>query len=471
MQETRINPIQMNDTGAAMLQKLGTDVAQIQLQKEKAEADKARYKQDLMLKQLQAESEFQKSVMPQVDGAKLADEILEQGLTQIKTIASQEKDVFSKQKELTQALIKLKENSEAFKAPFAMLDEYYKGLPEDQKKGFDLAGAQNYVREQLQLNDGNVTRYKTAEEIGDPSKIVGGIMGGSGAYKFWTPAAGREAVDKDIKEMQPSTISVEKRDQKGLVRTGEKVEVQFKPLIQEFDEKAGKVKLKTDALGYINDEAFDKYVADPKINSWLTREAIRIADQHNNPDIKASRAALEGAGVKNLDKDGGWPQMILPDTPEFNYIKKALLTRYLGNYTNEVQKEIDSKTIVNTTNMYGGGANQLPVRDYFGQLEQLVDSRQKGMSAAVNDLPSNLVNLVVDAANAGGGGIKKRGKVVPYTYADIVLKRSPEGFITIYRAKDGKQISSLDGERFNAEANSYLTNKAARAGQNAGTPR
>lgn len=343
----------MNDNGAAMLQKLGTDVAQIQMQKEKAAADKAKYRQELMYKNLERESEFQKSVMPQVDGAKLADEILEQGLTEIKNIASQEKDVFSKQKELTGALMKLKANSEAFKAPFSMLDEYYKGLPDDQKKGFDLAGAQNYVRQQLQLNDGTVSRYKTAEEIGDPTKIVGNIMGGSQAYQFWTPASGREAVDKDLKEMQPTTISIDKRDQKGLVRTGEKVEVQFKPLIQEFDEANGKVKLKTDALGYINDEAYDKYVADPKVNSWLQREAIRIADQHNKGDLKTQRETLEAAGIKNLDKEGGWSGMIVPDTPEFNYIKKGLLTRYLSNYTNQVQKDIDSKTIVSTNNFYG----------------------------------------------------------------------------------------------------------------------
>jgi hypothetical protein len=157
------------------------------------------------------------------------------------------------------------------------------------------------------------------------------------------------------------------------------------------------------------------------------------------------------------------PANIAPNSESYENLKKAILTNYIKNYTNEINKSAESKTIVTQVTTGGDNAPRYPVRDYFVKVEDLVDSRKRGMKAAVSDLPSNLINLVVDAANATGG-TKKRGKNAPYTSADISLGRNANGEIAIFDASSGTQVTSLDPDTFNADANSFLTNKAGRAG-------
>lgn len=354
MQETRVNPIQLDNTGAQMLFKLGDTIADINAQNKKLEWEKAKYANELKQKQLEKEAELQKNAYQQVKELQISDEAINSSLETYRKILASNQDPFEKQAEATQFLLNLKDQDTKFQAPIKALRAYYDGLPPEDKKGFLIGKAEQYIKSLHTITDPKTgkTQFRPADQMDAPENVVNGILNGPDAHQFWAASTGREAVDNDLKNMEESELTVSVRDQKGLKRTGETTSVKFKPLIQQFDDKTGKIVLKTDENGYINDEAYAKYKDDPKINAWLNREASEIAEVYNRQPEDVKKKVLAQYKIK----EESVPQLIDPESNEFWMIKKAVLTNYLQNYTNEVSKKAESTTIV-SNNYFGNNQN------------------------------------------------------------------------------------------------------------------
>lgn len=474
-QETNIKPIELNNDTTKIIMDLGDSLQKAKAQKAQLALDKQKMLMDSQKEYQNKMFQLANDIPVRVKG--LTPEFQDEAMGSMVKILSENMnkiDPISMNTKITQGLQMFTDLSNKSNAVTAQVENYTKALPSGDQSNF----AKNRLVEDVNKLalykevDGKLVR-KSPEEIDENVDYVSKVLNGPDGWKYWNGAAGMETLQKVIKDGEKVTEKAKVTDQNGLVRTLEGTTVKYNPLFQRVNPSTGNVELKTDKTGNLDEGTYQQIITDPKVNASFSRMAKSFVDNYNSIKPSEREAFLKQSGMDMSDVTEGTtlPARIDENSPlfatTFNNLKKAFATDFVARNIGRTEEDIQSKTIIQNN---VSGSNQLPIRDYFGRVENLVDSRTKGSFAAVSDLPSNLVELVVKAANSTGG-VKKRGKVTPYTYGDITIGRNKAGDIAVYKAKDGTQITTIDPETFNADANQYLSNKAARAGQSAGTVR
>lgn len=474
-QETNIRPIELNNDTTKIIMDLGDSLQKNRLQKAQLAADKQKLmyeaQKDYQNKMFQTTSEIP-AMVKGIDEKFQAD-----AMAQLVKVSSENMgkiDPITMKQKMNEAVTYYTGLGNKSKAIASQVENYTKALPAGDQSNF----ATNRLIEDVNKMalykevDGKLI-LKKPEEINENEDYVAKVLNGPDGWKYWNGAAGMETLQKVIKDGEKVTEKAKVTDQKGLVRTLEGTTVKYNPLFQRQNPTTGKVELKTDETGNLDEGTYQQIITDPKVNASFSRMAKTFVDNYNSikPEDRAAFLKQSGMDVSDVTSGTTLPASIDEKSPlyaaTFDTLKRAFATDFVARNIGKSEEETQSKTIIQN-NVSGG--NQFPIRDYFGKVEDLVDSRQKGRYAAVSDLPSNLIELVVNAANSTGG-VKKRGKVTPYTYGDIVIGRNNAGDIAVFKSKDGSQIATLDPETFNADANQYLSNKAAKAGQGAGRVR
>lgn len=474
-QETNIRPIELNNDTTKIIMDLGDSFQKDRIQKAQLAADKKKMlyeaQRDYQNKMFQATSEIP-AMVKGIDSKFQADAMAD--LVKVSSQNMNKIDPLTMKQKMNETIQYYTALGNKSTAVTSQIENYTKALSANDRSNFAEARLKDDVTKMALYKevDGKLI-LKKPEEINENEDYVTKVLNGPDGWKYWNGAAGMETLQKVIKDGEKVTEKAKVTDQNGLVRTLEGTTVKYNPLFQRPNPKTGKVELKTDETGNLDEGTYQQIITDPKVNASFSRMAKTFVDNYNSikPEDRAAFLKQSGMDVSDVTSGTTLPASIDEKSPlyatTFNNLKKAFATDFVARNIGKAEEEVQSKTIIQN-NVSGG--NQFPIRDYFGRVENLVDTRNQGKFAAVSDLPSNLVELVVKAANSTGG-VKKRGKVTPYTYGDIVIGRNKSGDIAVFKSKDGTQITTIDPETFNADANQYLSNKAAKAGQGAGTVR
>lgn len=356
-QETRVSPIQLNDTGAKILMDLGDSI-----QKQKIQDKQLQYEQSKLDAANRKEREksihdFTQSSIKTVSELKadpeqtkvLVDHMLEQsalalggGLSEneLRYKINQGIGVLkfsndTKNAVHDQAVAVLKTNPDVSES--ALTSKLQTTVYKQDPKTINVS-TNDYAQAAIQAPDG--------WKLFDPSKAQATTL------KILT----------DNKDKQ--TYSSETGGQVGLVRTVKGDKVSFDPTFYELDGKGG-VKMLTNEHGLLADKPYQELTTNVSANAYLSHRAQQFIDHYNSAGAEEREKWMKANGITEdeLLNAGKATKTLDPNNPEvFETLKRAFATDAVQRHSPISVNGKDVSTIV-TTNNYGNPNGYVPPTD------------------------------------------------------------------------------------------------------------
>lgn len=463
-QETRVAPIEFSNTPTQVLLSIAEQKQQEAAKKQQLEFEKAKYlrsiQEDEMKRRYENAQTFNTAIQNQ-DWTKETRDLYLNNLLQNYANAK-DVDSFEYRTNLGKQLGRIAQYNNVVKGIYSKADDYIKSLPDTAKQGLNAEVFKNRFIQSALTKDG---RPKSFEELQkEYNDGLADEVFQANKQDLYDVEKGYNSIPDIIKGAAASTISVSEKDQKGRTVSGKSVTVQFKPEFEVYDEATGKVKLREDEFGYLDNTAYQRLTSVPSVDALATRKAMEFINNYNAVPKEAKLTLLGPNAMKaktnliDANKDG-LPDMLTRDDLEL--VKKGFLTDYVKRQMPEYRKESESTTIVNNNSIGGNLGGGKGYEDAYQMLAQKVDSGD------IKNIPANISNLIVDIANKQGKlGMLKGGKV-QYTIKNLDIRRDQDGAIRVYDKLTGDpEPIYIDPKDFNISYNNLFGTKAQSAATN-----
>lgn len=342
-QETRINPIMIDDSTSQVLNTIAGGIDRrnaIKADKEKermrieAEEQKRIYQQNKEM----LSSVFDPTKLRSETKAAMVNEILENSTAFLRKGMKGGSDAQVADSAL-QALVNISAGDAKYANIIKGIEEREKSLTDDEKKGLNIGQLKQFaLRNALKKQDakGNWVP-KSNEELDDAQDYLGVAINSPDGLKFANLSIGFDELTKEITEAPKSTETKSIKVQRGRTKTSESQKVTYSPKFQKYDEATEEIKLRTDANGLIEDDVYKEITAKPSINRTLTSRALTFIEDFNKADDKGRAAMAAKAGLPANAKvpavlDGA-------DAKTIENIKKSFLTQTIANQIGTTQAE------------------------------------------------------------------------------------------------------------------------------------
>lgn len=457
-QETRVAPIEFSNTPTQVLLSIAEQKQQEALKKQQLEFEKAKYaraaQEDEIKRRYENAQQFNTAIQ-NPDWTKETRDMYLAGL--LKNYANaRDVESFDYRVNLGKQLGQISQYNNMVKGIYSKADDYIKSLPESAKQGFTPEVFKNKFIQTALTKEG---RPKSLEELQkDYSDNLIDEVYQQNKSSLYDVATGHKQLTELIKSIPNSDISVAQRDKKGNVITGKSMTVKFNPELQEYNEKTGEVKLKSDEFGYIRDDVYSKFTSLPAVDASYTRKAEQFIRDYNASPREAKLSIMGQAKFVDKNNDG-IPDMLTAQ--DLDLVKKGFMTQDIVRELPEIRKESESTTIINNNSIGGALGGGKGYVDAYKMLAEKVDAGK------LKDLPANIAETIVKIANQQGKLGMLKGGNIQYTIKNLNIKRDPDGSIRVYDNLTGDQDPIfIDAADFNVSYNNLFGDKAQSAASN-----
>lgn len=342
-QETRVNPIELDDSTSQLLTNMATSYDRrnaIKADKEKerlrieAEEQKRLYQQNKEL----LSSMFDPSKLRAETRAAMVGDILTNTTNFLKGGMKGGTDAQVADDALRQ-LMNIAAGDAKYANIIKNIDEREKSLTDDEKKGLNIGEAKQVaIRNAFKKQDpkGNWVP-KSNDELDDSQDYLGTLINSPEGLRFANLSTGYNSLTEKITKAPKSTETLSLKVQRGLKRTSESQKVSYSPKYQTYDSANEEIKLKTDKNGLLVDEVYKDDISDPSINRMLTSRAVNFIHDYNTADDKGKAAMAAKAGLPSTIK---LPAILDPaDGDVLENIKKSFHTQTVANQIGKVEAE------------------------------------------------------------------------------------------------------------------------------------
>lgn len=455
-QETRVAPIEFSNTPTQVLMSIAEQGQQEALKRQQLEFERAKYARAAQEDEMKRRYENAQQFNTAIQNPNWLKETRDRFLSDIKNNANaKDVDSFEYRTNIGKLFGEMSQYNNLVKSVYTTAGEFVKNIPESGKQGFDANAFKNrFIQSALFNSDGSDKTYEQlqAENIND----VANSVYQQNKSSLYDVATGHKQLTELIKSVPNSDISVAQRDKKGNVITGKSMTVKFNPELQEYDEKTGEVKLKSDEFGYIRDDVYGKFTSLPAVDASYTRKAEQFIRDYNASPKEAKLAIMGQAKFVDKNNDG-IPDMLTAQ--DLDLVKKGFMTQDILRELPEIRKESESTTIINNNSIGGALGGGKGYMDAFGQLRDYVRSGRTG------ETPSNIANVIVDIANKQGMLGKLKGGNVQYVLGDVDIREDSDGRIRLYDKLTGstEPMATLNPADFNVTYNKLFGKEAVEA--------
>lgn len=300
------------------------------------------------------------------------------------------------------------------------------------KRGIDvgLLGAAA-THNALYNSDGSL---KTADQL-DPSQDWVGNTLKSNIGQFTNMQEVGEDIPKFMKSFDKDTREFFQFDQHGRKIDSTKRVVTYNPQWQNYDEKSGKVSLKTVGnTGYITQPVYELFVQPGSpMEGYLDNKANAILSSHNN-DIKQQKSFKIGS-------------VEVGDPGNKELIKRAILSNYLkDNASSDNKLDIKDITKPAPINIHIGEGKDVNYIKAYEELSKMFnndktifsktgivkDKNGKVIKENVLGIPMNTISPAITNALLFLANGANQGEDSKYNYKNTIVDKDEEGKISLY---------------------------------------
>lgn len=392
-QETRVAPIQLNDTNTKILMDLGDSMQkqnmqqkQLDYENRKLGYEQAKEQQKAALQHINQTQEKIVSIGAKPEDTNAALQIIKDETS--KVLNSKNVDYTGIYGRVNQGLQTLVQSNGIKNGVDKQADEAAKANPD-----INLNQLKTHLSSTVYPNgvggiDINNNNYaaKALDPTSNPQ-----------FYKLYDPTKSQATTLKmltDNKDKQ--TYSSETGGQVGLVRTVKGDKVSFDPTFYQLDGKGG-VKMLTDGHGMLSDKPYQELTANSSANAYLSQRAQQFIDHYNAAGASERAKWMTDNGITEdeLLSSGQATKTLDPNNPAiFETLKRAFATDAVQRHSPVSVNGKDVTTVVN--NNGGNGQNQvdnenLPVHPW-DRIQEIVKGNKdfiKESYTAKNDKTSH----------------------------------------------------------------------------------
>ncbi len=342
-QETRVNPIQFDNTASQILTNMASSIDRRNALNAEREREKMRIEAEEQKRIYQQNKEllssmFDPSKLRAETRAALVDDILTNTTAVLKGGMKGGTDAQVAENALKQ-LMNITAGDAKYANILKNIDEREKSLTDDERKGYNIGEAKQVaIRNAFKKQDakGNWVP-KSNDELDDSQDYLGSLINSPDGLKFANLSTGYNALTEKITKAPKSTETLSLKVQRGLKRTSETNKITFSPKYQKYDDKNEEIVLNTDNNGFLVDEVYKDDVSDPSINRMLTSRAVGFINDYNTADDKGKAAMAAKAGLPSTIS---LPKVLDPANGAIlENIKKAFHTQSVANQIGKVESE------------------------------------------------------------------------------------------------------------------------------------
>lgn len=367
-QETRIAPIEFSNAPTQVLLSIAENKQQDAARRQQLAFEQQKYLRGLQDEEMKRRYENQKNFNTIIQNKDWSKETRDLYLDQlIKKYSDPNFSSSQYQSEIGKDLSTLSNYQKYRDNAYQVVDDYVKNLPDTAKSGFDANTFKNdFIKNALFDKDGKPKTLDQLQSEQDVNWLDQTFK--DGKYKYYDVASAYSRIPKIIKEAAESTIKVPGRDRKGRVLTSTSSEVKFKPLFERMNDKTGKVELRVDDAGYIEDDVYNALTSYQDIDALAERSARKFITDYNNSSKDAKKALMGPMAMKPgtfVDKDNdGLPDLL--GSEDVDLIKKGFLTDYIKKQMPVYEKDTESTKIISLGG--SGGTKKNDTEDFINQV-------------------------------------------------------------------------------------------------------
>lgn len=473
-QETRINPIQLNDNAQKIIMDLGDTFEKQGLQRQQM---KMKMQEQAYERKKQYENQYnelQKWYYDKASSLKASPEEINKALELGRNALS---EAHLKGTDINQMM----NTAQGFLGNL----KYAAGVRDVVDAQVDGAAKQNPEVNQEALRmylEKNVLAGKDPKSIDVQTNHAQSAIYDPRNWNLFDYKKSLEGYTTQIKKGPQTEESEKTVDQNGVWRTNDSKKVKFNPQFFEQDGKGG-FRMKTDTDGLFAIKDYNSFVSNPANNAVLQNKANQFIGHFNAAPTGTKLRTLKEWGVPIDDvavKDSTFPTQINKETLGDNYdqvvdnIKRAMLTHDIKSMSptlkTESQGNIQTKITVNT------GANAPEPKDVIPAINKTIEGFTVRKAADGKDIKKGAVEVgapinKIKSAAAQSAIIKLTNDIAgkgdtKYNVEDLVIKSIGNDTYGIYDFATGKQLTTLTSDDINIAANSDLGMKVKNAAHN-----
>lgn len=361
-QETRVNPIQLDNTGSQIAMNIANSIDNANYRNRALEAEKEKERMRIEAEEQKRIVQQNREVMNSVfDPIKLraetrnlnAKNIIDNTTTFLRggTKGGVTPEVAEK---ALQGLLEIQAADAKYANILKNIDEREKSMTDEEKKGFNIGEAKQVaIRNAFKKQDakGNWVP-KPIEELDDTQDYLGTLVNSPEGLKFANISVGYNELTEGINKAPTATETLNLKTQRGREIKTEAITVTYTPEYQVYDPKTQEIKLDTDENGLIADRIYKKEISKPSVNRMLMSRASSFVEDYNTADKKGKAAMAAKAGIPAGTE---LPAVLDKQDPKvLEVIKKSFLTETISNQIGkkEAERKQDIVLPASTTNNY-----------------------------------------------------------------------------------------------------------------------
>lgn len=423
-QETRVAPIEFSNTPTQVLLSIAEQKQQEAAKRQQLEFEKAKYLRSIQEDEMKRRYENAQTFNTAIQNPDWTKETRDMYLADLLQNNSNARDVdsFEYRVNLGKQLGRIAQYNNLVKGIYSKADEYIKSLPDTAKQGLNAEVFKNRFIQTALTKEG---RPKSFEELQkEYNENLADDVFQANKQDLYDVEKGYSSIPEIIKGANQSTISVAEKDQKGRTISGKSIAVQFRPEFEVYDDKTGKVKLREDEFGYLDNTAYKRLTAVPSVDALATRKAIEFINNYNSVPKEAKLALLGPNAMKAktnfIDANNdGLPDMLTEQ--DLDLVKRGFLTDYIKRQMPEYRKESES------TRVLVGNKDDEKKNDTTDFITRVNNEVQSGT-------PESIANLLYEM-RAGSG---------KFEVTNVKVNKANKGFTVEYNTgafdEDGNPI-------------------------------
>lgn len=346
-QETRVNPIQFDNTGSQIAMNIANSIDNTNYRNKALEAEREK-------ERMRIEAEEQKRLMQQ--NREVLNSVFDPSKLRAETRASNVKQIVDNTaaflrggvkggttpevaEQALQALLNISAGDAKYANILKNIDEREKSMTDDEKKGFNIGEAKQVaIRNAFKKQDakGNWVP-KSIEELDDTQDYLGTLVNSPDGLKFANLSVGYNELTENIKKAPTATETFDIKTQRGREIKTEAQTITYSPEYQVYNPKTQQIELDIDANGLISDRVYKKETSNPAINRMLISRAQTFVEDFNTADDKGKAAMAAKAGIPAGTK---LPVVLDKQDPKvLEVIKKSFLTETISNQIGKKESE------------------------------------------------------------------------------------------------------------------------------------
>lgn len=405
-QETRVNPIQLDNTASQIMLSMADSLDRSKERERALAAEKEK-------ERMRIEAEEQKRIVQQ--NREVLNSVFDPSKLRAETKAANVKQIVDNTaaflrggakggttpevaEQALQALLNISAGDAKYGNILKNIDEREKSMTDDEKKGFNIGEAKQVaIRNAFKKQDAKGNWIpKSIEELDDTQDYLGTLVNSPDGLKFANISTGYNELTENIKKAPTSTETFNIKTQRGRDIKTEAQTITYSPEYQVYDQKTQQIKLDTDENGLISDRIYKKETSNPSINRMLMSRAQNFVEDYNTADDKGKAAMATKAGIPAGAK---LPAVLDKQDPKvLEVIKKSFLTETISNQIGKKESEKKQDIILPapTNNYYNTDPTNAAPNDRISSVIGL-DSRFLG--PAVKTKGGNMMYDVTEQFN------------------------------------------------------------------------